>query len=266
MGSSKKSRTLVHQDNEELLKLLERVRAGDLQPHEAIGQLGESGFVDLGFAKLDVDRQRRIGVPEVVFCHQKPPEQVISIVRALEKAGQNILCTRVSQENASKIRRNIDGLEYNPVGRTLLKFLNPTRLNGRVGVVSGGTSDLAVAEEAAVTASFVGAEVMRFHDVGVAGLHRLLAQMASFRECDCLVIAAGMDGALPSVVGGMLDIPIIAVPTGVGYGASFDGVAALLAMLNSCSPGVSVVNIDNGFGAGYQAGLIARRAALHRPS
>jgi len=240
-----------------LAKILTQVRDGEISVQEALERLGEVGYDDLGFAKVDVHRWERRGAPEIIFCEGKTADQVVEIAKALDRAGQNVFCTRVPPEMARSVKRRIKGLKHNKVARTLFKENTPVRRKkGLVAVVCGGTSDIPVAEEAAVTAEVLGSPVARIYDVGVAGLHRLLAQSAKLRKARVIVAVAGMEGALPSVVAGLVEAPVVAVPTSVGYGASFSGLAPLLSMLNTCSSGVAVVNIDNGFGAGYFAHLV----------
>jgi NCAIR mutase (PurE)-related protein len=243
------------------LDLLRQIAAGAMPPETALEQLAEGRRADLGFANLDLDRRRRRGAPEFIYCERKTVEQIVAIARALDRAGQNILCTRVSPQTAHQARRQIEGLEYHERAGALVKINERLEPRGLVAVVAAGTSDLPISEEAALTAEVMGTRVDRITDVGIAGLHRLLAKLDRLREADAAVVVAGMDGALPAVVAGLIEAPVIAVPTSVGYGACFGGLAPLLTMLTSCSPGVSVVNIDNGFGAGYQAAIIARRSA-----
>jgi NCAIR mutase (PurE)-related protein len=214
---------------------------------------------DLGFAKLDLDRLRRRGVPEVVYGAGKTPEQLVAIFRSLADAGQNAFATRITPESAAFVQQALPDAVYHAVARALTRDVAPLPARrGKVAVLCAGTSDVPVAEEAALTAERMGAQVVRLFDVGVAGLHRLLSREEQFTDANVLVVVAGMEGALPSVVAGLVDKPVIAVPTSVGYGASFQGIAALLGMLNSCASGVSVVNIDNGFGAGVAAAMINR--------
>ena len=214
---------------------------------------------DIGFAKLDLDRLRRRGQPEVVYGAGKTAEQMVGIFQALARARQNAFATRVCAEHAAEVLQHFPKAVYNRTARTLTHDIVPLpRRRGKVAVLCAGTSDMPVAEEAAVTAERLGANVVRLFDVGVAGLHRLLSRQEQFSDARALVVVAGMEGALPSVVAGLVDKPIIAVPTSIGYGASFQGIAALLAMLNSCAAGVTVVNIDNGFGAGVAAAMINR--------
>ena len=216
---------------------------------------------DLGFAKPDFDRLRRRGIPEVIYGSGKTPEQIAEIIAALNGRGQNAFATRVSPEQAAAVRKRFPDANYRSDCRILTRDVVPLpEPRGKVAVLCAGTSDLPVAEEAAVTAERMGAAVTRVYDVGVAGLHRLLSRVDSFADALAIVVVAGMEGALPSVVGGLSDRPVIAVPTSVGYGASFHGLAALLGMLNSCAAGVTVVNIDNGFGAGVAAAMVNRQS------
>jgi pyridinium-3,5-biscarboxylic acid mononucleotide synthase len=245
----------------DLHELLEAVKDGGVSPAEALERLRALPYEDLGFATLDHHRALRRGAPEVVYGGGKTPEQIAVIVERMAAAGHNVLVTRASDEARDAVRARGLAVEHHPSARCLTLARRPTEsLKGRVAIVSAGTSDQAVAEEAAVTVSFLGATVDRFFDVGVAGLHRLLGRTEEIRRARVVIVVAGMEGALPSVVGGLVEAPVIAVPTSVGYGASFQGLAALLAMLNSCASGVAVVNIDNGFGAGYLACSILRTA------
>jgi pyridinium-3,5-biscarboxylic acid mononucleotide synthase len=213
-------------------------------------------YEDLGFAKPDSHRALRLGFPEVIFGQGKTPEQVADIAERLAANSSKLLITRASPECFSVVHSRLPETIFNPVARTISLNRKPKAGRPGVMVLSGGTADVPVAEEAAVTAELMGSQVERAYDVGVAGIHRLLDQMERIRKARVLVVVAGMEGALPSVVGGLVSVPIIAVPTSIGYGASFGGLAPLLTMLNSCAAGVSVVNIDNGFGAGYLAALI----------
>lgn len=218
-------------------------------------------LIDLGFAKVDTHRATRTGDPEVVFAQGKSSEQTVHIMRALHQAHPEraVLATRVDESTAVALGEDFPGIELDPLGRTAVLGPMPTPV-GKVLVVCAGTSDLPVAAEATTTSRVFGADAELISDVGVAGLHRLLAVRDRLHEADALIVVAGMEGALPSVVGGLTGVPIVAVPTSIGYGASFGGLAALLAMLNSCAPGVAVVNIDNGFGAAVHASRIARNA------
>jgi len=243
----------------QLEKILDDVRRDRVSIEDALERIAKIGYQDLGFAKVDIHRHERRGTAEVVLCERKTPEHILEIIRTLDRAGQNVFCTRVSPDVAAVVKRKFRGLAHNEMARTLFKQNTPVpKKEGLVAVVSGGTSDLSVAEEAAVTAEVLGSPVARLHDVGVAGIHRLLSHSEVLRSARVIVAVAGMEGALPSVVAGLVEAPVIAVPTSVGYGASFGGLSALLAMLNSCSSGIVVVNIDNGFGAGYFAHLINR--------
>jgi hypothetical protein len=242
-------------------ELLEQVKAGKMGVDEAAARWHElAGEADLGFAHVDLERPRRCGFPEVIFCQGKANEWVEGVVRQLAEAGQNCLATRVSDEQAAYLRERFPQAEQDRLARTFWLPSGPAvERRGRVVVLTAGTSDLPVAQEAVVTAQALGCEVTTLADVGVAGIHRLLRHRDRFSQADAIVVVAGMDGALPSVVGGLVDCPVIAVPTSVGYGAAFGGLAALLTMLNCCSAGVVVVNIDSGFKGGYVAALIARR-------
>jgi NCAIR mutase (PurE)-related protein len=248
----------------DLRELLEQLQAGRLSIDTALEKLHAPAVADLGFAHVDLHRKKRCGFPEVIFCQGKTSEWVEGVVRQLVQAGQDCLATRVSDEQAESLARSFPHAQQDRLARTFwLPAGAPAAKRGRVVVLTAGTSDLPVAKEAVVTADALGAEVKMFADVGVAGIHRLLRHHAEFVDADAIVVAAGMDGALPSVVGGLVDCPVIAVPTSVGYGAAFSGLAPLLTMLNACSANVLVVNIDSGFKAGYVAALIARRSA-HR--
>jgi len=241
----------------ELEKLLEAFRAGNVAKEDVVAAMQRAPFADLGFAKVDTQRELRKGFPEVVFGSGKTPEQVTAIAGQLLDAGQRVLVTRIGAEHAAALRAAYPVAVHHADARCATLVAEPLEKRpGVIGVISAGTSDQPVAEEAAVTADFMGNPVERIYDVGVAGLHRLLARLEDLQRARVLIVVAGMEGALPSVVAGLVDRPVIAVPTSVGYGASFGGVAALLGMLNSCGSGVTVVNIDNGFGAGFAASQI----------
>jgi NCAIR mutase (PurE)-related protein len=243
-------------------RLLEQVQAGTLTVEDALSGLHSQPVADLGFAQVDLHRRQRCGFPEVIFCEGKTPVWVEGVVRQLVAAGQDCLATRVSAEQADHLAGLFPQAEQDRVARTFwLPAPGERRLAGKVVVITAGTSDLPVAQEAVVTARALGCQVDLVADVGVAGIHRLLRHRERFSGADAIVVAAGMDGALPSVVGGLVDCPVVAVPTSIGYGAAFHGVAPLLTMLNACAANVLVVNIDSGFKAGYNAALIARRAA-----
>jgi hypothetical protein len=249
-------------DPREVDALLRAVRDGRVSPEEAAERLRSLPYEDLGFAKVDHHRALRRGFPEVVFGAGKSPEQILGIAERIVSRGQNLLVTRTTADVHGLLQARFPEASWHEVARMVsIVSSPPVRLPGHVAVVCAGTSDVPVAEEAAATAEFNGAEVDRIYDVGVAGLHRLLDRAEAIRRARVVIVAAGMEGALPSVVGGLVEAPVIAVPTSVGYGASFQGLAALLAMLNSCASGVAVVNIDNGFGAGYMACAILRSAA-----
>ncbi len=240
-----------------LREILEKVHSRKLTPAKALEILEDYPFRDLGFAKVDHHREILKGCPEIVYGLGKTPEQIVRIGREIVRKGSNLLITRIEPDVYAKIKTKLPGCRYEPSARIVsYKQKEPAPGKGRIAIVTAGTSDIPVAEEAAITAEMLGNETDRIYDVGVAGLHRLLGQFERIREARVIIVVAGMEGALPSVVAGLVRAPIIAVPTSVGYGASFKGLAALLAMLNSCPGGVGVVNIDNGFGAGYLAGLI----------
>jgi NCAIR mutase (PurE)-related protein len=251
-------------DPDQLRQLLRQVEQGTLSVDDACTRLEHMPFEDLGFAKVDHHRALRLGLPEVVFGEGKTAAQVVSIAERMLAQGANVLITRLDEEKAARLCDALPEARWNAHARlaTIVQRPPEVRNRGRIVVASAGTSDLPVAEEAAATAELLGNEVERVHDVGVAGIHRLFAHRELLREAAVLIVVAGMEGALPSVVGGLVAGPVIAVPTSIGYGASFGGLAALLAMLNSCAPGITVVNIDNGFGAGVAASLINRRAEV----
>jgi pyridinium-3,5-biscarboxylic acid mononucleotide synthase len=241
-------------------ELLESVRAGRQSIDEAIAHLRRLPFEDLGFAKIDHHRSIRCGFPEVIFCRGKTPQQVALIFDRCAQSGVNVLATRANPEIYRAVAAACPRAEFHEFpGLITLRQREKQPGSGTIAIVSGGTSDMPVAEEARITAEMMDQNTQAIYDVGVAGIHRLLAHSAALQQASVAVVVAGMEGALPSVVGGLVDCPVIAVPTSVGYGASFGGVAALLAMLNSCASGVTVVNIDNGFGAGFAAALINRR-------
>lgn len=242
-----------------ILKLFQQVRKGNLSPDEAVNQLRHLPFEDLGFAKVDHHRVLRTGMPEVIFSQGKAPAQVAGIFASLAKHGGNVLATRANEKQFAAVKKKVRGAEYSEAARTIVLRNDQTAYGkGVIAVVSAGTSDIPVAEEAVVTAEIMGNHVERLYDVGVAGIHRLLANRDTLTRARIVIVCAGMEGALPSVVGGLVGVPVIAVPTSVGYGAAFKGLAALLGMMNSCASNVSVVNIDNGFGAGYVASLMNR--------
>jgi NCAIR mutase (PurE)-related protein len=244
---------------ESIRKLFEQVRIGKLSPDDAVARLRHMPFEDLGFAKVDHHRALRAGMPEVILGEGKTPSQVAAIFARLAKHNSSILATRADAKQFAAVKKKVRAAQYRELARAIVLERNQTKYGtGIIAVVSAGTSDIPVAEEAVVTAELMGNEVTHFYDVGVAGIHRLLANREALTKARVVIVCAGMEGALPSVVGGLVGVPVIAVPTSVGYGASFKGLAALLGMLNSCASNVSVVNIDNGFGAGYVASLINR--------
>lgn len=246
----------------DLLDLLAAVERGSVSTEAAAGRLATLPFEDLGHSRVDHHRSLRSGLPEVIYAAGKTPEQTAAIFEALAADGVDVLATRVDAATAEVLGSRYPQANYNAMARTVaLRQKTSGALEGYVAVVCAGTSDIPVAEEASVTAETFGTQVTRLYDVGVAGLHRLLAVREQLTNAHVVIVCAGMEGALPSVVGGLVGVPVIAVPTSVGYGASFSGAAALLGMLNSCSPNVTVTNIDNGFGAAYTAVLIARASA-----
>ncbi|MGD2174842.1 MAG: nickel pincer cofactor biosynthesis protein LarB [Candidatus Brocadiaceae bacterium] len=248
----------------DLRELLQQVAAGEVSPSQAVERVRGMPFEDIGFAKIDHHRILRCGVPEVVFCEGKTPRQVADISERIVAAGGDLLATRAEREHYAAVQEKCPGADYREAARCITYRHEAAEPAGLVVVLTGGTADLPVAEEAVVTAEMLGARVELIGDVGVAGLHRLLAHREKLQQANALIVVAGMEGALASVVGGLVARPVIGVPTSVGYGASFGGVAPLLTMLNSCAAGVAVVNIDNGFGAGHIAALINAMAARTR--
>jgi NCAIR mutase (PurE)-related protein len=241
-----------------LERLLKDVKAGKIEIRDALVTLRGLPFEDIGYATIDHHRALRRGFPEVILGQGKSSEQIIAIIQRMTQQGDNVLVTRVSRRKGLAIQRSIPEARYHPVPGIIALMNHEVEVVGKglILVISAGTSDIPVAEEAALTAEMMGNHVQRLYDVGISGIHRLLSKAELIQSANVIIVVAGMEGALPSVVGGLIDRPVIAVPTSVGYGASFGGIAALLAMLNSCAAGVSVVNIDNGFGAGYVASLI----------
>ena len=249
-------------DSKKIRSVLEKIASGGLSIDEGARRLQSISFEDMGFAKLDHNRTVRTGVPEVIFAPGKTDRQIIKIFERMHRAGSDILISRADKALCNKLQRKYKNVKYNEIARMIIKTRRRKKTddNRAIAVVTGGTSDLSVAEEAGVTIEAFGGKVERIYDVGVAGIHRLLAYQDKLRSASVVIVVAGMEGALPSVVGGLVTAPVIAVPTSVGYGASFGGIAALLAMLNSCAPGVTVVNIDNGFGAAMAAlKMVARK-------
>ncbi len=246
-------------DHDHLRQLLESVSRGEVSVGEGMERLKNLPFEDIGFAHVDHHRSIRCGFPEVIFCPGKTTEQIVEISRRLAKGGGNILATRANETVYEAVKAALPDARYNALARCIVLRQKPPQLSrGTVGLICAGTSDVPVAEEARETLEIMDQRVEAFYDVGVAGLHRLLAKHDRLRQMNVVIVVAGMEGALPSVVGGLVCAPVIAVPTSVGYGASFQGLAALLGMLNSCAANVTVQNIDNGFGAGYVAALINR--------
>ena len=247
-------------DRERLQQLMEQVRSGEVAPEEAVQQLRALPFEDLGFAKVDTHRELRTGFPEVIYCAGKTVDQVLRIAKRIAKRHGVALATRCTPDMYETVREAFPKVAWHEAARIMVigKPPRPSPRARPIAVVTGGTADAPVAEEAAVTAETMGCRVERIYDVGVAGLHRLLGHRDKLNKAKVIIVVAGMEGALPSVVGGLVSAPVIAVPTSVGYGASFQGLAALLTMLNSCAAGVVVVNIDNGFGAGYFAAVLVR--------
>jgi len=252
-------------DVPQLQNLLERVRAGGVSPEEALRELKDLPFADLGYARVDHHRALRQGTPEVIFGLGKTPEQIVGIAQELARTGENVLITRLDQEKAGVVTQTLPLLNYNELARTATWEQAPIVPLGKlpIALVCAGTADLPVAEECAETLRMLGIRVERLYDVGVAGIHRLLSRRDLFDRTALAIVVAGMEGALPSAVGGLVSIPVIAVPTSVGYGAAFGGLAALACMLTSCASGVTVCNIDNGFGAAFAAARILRTAARY---
>lgn len=240
--------------------LLKRVKSGKASIDEAIARLKSLPFEDLGYARIDHHRSLRKGFPEIIWGEGKSSNQILLIIKEMKRRGQNVLITRLDEKKAKAILRVFPKGRYHPVSRVFTYLIHPVKDQGKgaILVITAGTTDIPVAEEAVITAQFMGNHVETLYDVGVAGIHRLLSERERLEKARVLIVVAGMEGALPSVVGGLVDRPVIAVPTSVGYGTSFGGITALLAMLNSCASGVAVVNIDNGFGAGYMASLMNR--------
>jgi pyridinium-3,5-biscarboxylic acid mononucleotide synthase len=247
-------------DKKKIIDLLKEVKAGKISVNDGFTRLRHLPYEDLGFAKVDHHRLMRTGFPEVVFCQGKKLDQIRAIYKSLAKENKRVLLTRADEKVYKEIKKISPKAVYNPLARTICLNKSKSQGRGMVAVVCAGTADIPAAEEAAITAEIFGSRVERLYDVGVAGLHRLLDCFDRISQARSMVVLAGMDGVLPSVIGGLAGCPVIAVPTSVGYGANFNGIAPLLTMLNSCAPNVSVVNINNGFGAGYIAGMINRSA------
>ena len=218
-------------------------------------------YIDINFAKLDIERQKRRGASEAVFCECKTDEQLIKIFTEFKNNGQNVIGTRASKEQAENLKKTFEDIEYNEQGRVVTLIQKPVEKIGEIAICTGGTGDIPVAEEAAETAEFYGSNVKKYYDIGVAGIHRLFDKIDEIRNANVIIAAAGMEGALGGIITGLVDVPVIAVPTSVGYGSSMKGLSALLTMLNSCAEGMTVVNIDNGFNAGYSASQINKKIA-----
>ena len=244
----------------ETREILEQVKSGTMSVEEAEGHFRRQPFEDMGFAKLDMHRKIRSGFPEVIFCKGKPDAFLVSIYKRMVEEEGKAFGTRASKEQYEKVREAIPDIQYDPISGILKLEREQSDREGLIAVVTGGTADIPVAEEAAQTAEYFGAKVERIYGVGVSGIHRLLSQTEKLQNANCIVAVAGMEGALASVVGGLVSNPVIAVPTSVGYGANFGGLSALLTMINSCANGIAVVNINNGYGAGYMATQINRLA------
>ena len=240
--------------------ILEMVRSGNMSVEDALSLLKRQPFEDMEFAKPDLHRSLRTGFAEVIYCEGKPDEYIVSIFKKILEAEGEVLGTRASRHQFELVQREIPDIEFDPVSRVLFLEKSDKELTGNIVICTGGTADIPVAEEAARTAEFFGSRAERIYDVGITGLHRLLSSVEHLQKANCVIAVAGMEGALPSVIGGMVSVPVIAVPTSVGYGASFNGLSALLTMINSCANGIATVNIDNGFGAGYIATQINRLA------
>ena len=247
-------------NRDRLKKLLEQVRARDISVDDAVARMTSLPYEDLAYARVDHHRDLRLGFPEVIFGQGKTPEQIAHIAESILSNSSNLLVSRTDEQAWSAVRVIAPDAEFHGEARMISVLRDRTeRGDGKIAIISAGTSDIPVAEEAAVTATAMGNRVSRIFDVGVAGIHRLMGARPEFESARVVIVVAGMEGALPSVVGGMVSVPVIAVPTSIGYGASFEGLAALLGMLNSCASNVTVVNIDNGFGAGFVASLINRK-------
>jgi pyridinium-3,5-biscarboxylic acid mononucleotide synthase len=244
-------------NTKEIKKLLKEVRDGTRDVKEALDLLRHFPYTDLGYARIDHHREIRTGYPEIIYCSGKTIEQVTEIFRVMTEKENNVIGTRATKEMYEAVKKVVPGVKYYPVARIISwQKKRPATPDSNIAVITAGTSDMPVAEEAAVTAELLGNRVTRIYDAGVAGIHRLVDKLPEIKKCRVVVVIAGMEGALASVVGGLVDKPVIAVPTSVGYGANFGGISALLAMLTSCAAGVTVVNIDNGFGAGFTASMI----------
>ncbi len=243
-------------NREKIREILERIKRGDLDIDEGLEKISFLPYEDIGYAKVDYQRSITKGFPEVIFCQGKTPEQVVNIMERLLSKNSRVLATRAGRDIFELVKTKIKDARYNEIARTITVIREEYEKKGKVIVACAGTADLPVAEEAVETAEITGSNVERIYDIGIAGLHRVLDKIKILRSANVIIAVAGMEGALPSVIGGLVDKPVIAVPTSVGYGANFNGLSALLTMLNSCVPGIAVVNIDNGFSAGYLASMI----------
>ena len=244
--------------------ILRKVQDGRMSVEEALKHFGKQPFEEMNYAKPDIHREVRTGFAEVIFCQGKPDEYIVSILKKLLEAEGEVFGTRATQHQYELVKEEIPGIEYDPVSRILKSERKGKERIGNIAVCTAGTADIPVAEEAACTAEYFGSNVDRIFDVGVTGIHRLISRMDHLQDANCIIAVAGMEGALASVIGGMVSVPVIAVPTSVGYGASFNGLSALLTMINSCANGIATVNIDNGYGAGYIATQINRLACGKR--
>lgn len=246
-------------DNKYLNELLQKVASGDIKPDEAMCELRDLPFKDIGFANIDNHRGVRTGYPETVFCQGKTSKQIAEIMKNLAESNENIMGTRATYDDYLEVKKVLPEAVYHEAARMIVVVKNNVAVSDKfIAVVTAGTADIPVAEEALITAEVLGNKAERIYDVGVAGIHRLFAKLDKIKEANVVIVVAGMEGALASVVGGLVDKPVIAVPTSIGYGANLGGISALLSMLNSCANGVGIVNIDNGFGAGYLASTINR--------
>lgn len=263
-NKSNREELVMFNNYEKLKHIIEKVEAGDINAAEALEDLKDPGYEDLGFAKIDHDRARRRNFPEVVLCEGKTPEQAAKIMEKMAAKSDNLLATRAEPEVFDAVSERLDDVRYNERGRVIVRENDPRPRRGGILVVSGGTADEPVVEEAAETAKIMGNAVEKLTDAGVAGVHRLLKNAEKLYQARVIIVAAGMDGALPSVVAGLVDCPVIAAPTSAGYGTNLEGIAPLLTMLNSCASGIGVVNIDNGFGAAYLASTINKMEPLEK--
>ncbi len=263
-GILTKYKILLMEDNMDIREVLEKVNNGEISIDEAENYIKAENFKELGYAKIDTNRKQRTGFAEVIYCAGKENEHLLNIIKRIYKDDGEVLGTRASKEQYEYIKKEVPNIKYDSISRIIkIEKINKIR-SGKVVVCSAGTADIKVAEEAAETAEYFGCNVERIYDVGVSGIHRLFSKLDKLQEANCIIAVAGMEGALPTVLGGLVNVPVIAVPTSVGYGANFNGLSALLTMVNSCANGVTVVNIDNGYGAGYVATQINRLACKNK--